>query len=770
MDQLNLSNLVTPAQSINESKSNSLVISSNYDLLTNDGRTVSWNPDGTVQIKRPAGLSELKKIRFRNFKSYQLPYTSLELPALKVHVRMTSNGADSAFVEGSDTVFGERDTYERSAKNIEDNDIISFTKAWTYDSNAESQIEYNIKECVEECNRRLLERFPHAFWKVVFETGTNEFSHVQYDDYLEVPTAGSYQFVLKRNDIRKAYLLWPTPEHYDNIIDLPYSFGTRYPVIATMDFAGKIICLWTEQPNYCWGEAKIIINNGTLDSQAWQFFDVNRWEGGNPNPESLAIHKQVTTITIGKFDGNSCIVISPHTHQSDRNNYTILVLAKYNGTYKRFFIDPVVPDGNLACYSLATIDTWCYVLIFRYRKINGVEYAIPQISKFAKSLLTESTQDNPFKLDRPEVTTYYPLDADFEKWKLSSFWTENVRHGTAGKETYDIVIQGSPDDPSDSRIYFVGTFLCRISGGVLTECYDSFAYRHRSTTLGEDGALAKAVNGWTSLAYSDLTNPNNYGMMIENLGYWMIGTIFVNTNVPILCVSNYKECLMLGSFYTGIAQKSLADNRFIGCDLNVKNGWNCRQDDSLNLMSNITVGSETFPMVAAQDNLATTDINQFFQYQHDESNPDEPPKVLIPQLNYTNGMALNFAMLIETDPFYFAAYTPIEYFSNTKWSLIHAFEPLIYRQVNEHVLSTMETLILQKYEFNDIELVCSTFPNGDGVVFHSNEESQVEFKEMTTDNTQDSINLQLVSSGEVLQLDTLKALYGGITVSVDWVA
>ena len=770
MDQLNLSNLITPAQSINESKSNSLVISSNYDLLTNDGRTVSWNPDGTVQIKRPAGLSELKKIRFRNFKSYQLPYTSLELPALKVHVRMTSNGADSAFVEGSDTVFGERDTYERAPKNIEDNDIISFTKAWTYDSNSESQIEYNIKECVEECNRRLLERFPHAFWKVVFETGTNEFSHVQYDDYLEVPTAGSYQFVLKRNDIRKAYLLWPTPEHYDNLIDLPYSWATRYPVFATMDFAGKVICLWTEQANYWWGEAKTLINNGTLDSPAWQFFDVDRWESVNPTPESLAIHKQVTTITIGKFDGNSCIVISPHTHQGDRNNYTILVLANYNGTYKRFFIDPVVPDSNLACYSLATIDTWCYVLIFRYRKINGVEYAIPQISKFAKSLLTESTQNNPFKLDRPEVTTYYPLDADFEKWKLSSFWTENVRHGTAGKETYDIVIQGSPDDPSDSRIYFVGTFLCRISGGVLTECYDSFAYRHRSTTLGENGAFAKAVNGWTSLAYSDLTNPNNYGMMIENLGYWMIGTIFVNTNVPILCVSNYNNSLMLGSFYTGMAQKSLADNRFIGCDLNVKNGWNCRQDDSLNLMSNITVGSETFPMVAAQDNLATTDINQFFQYQHDESNPDEPPKVLVSQLNYTNGMALNFAMLIETDPFYFAAYTPIEYFSNTNWSLIHAFEPLIYRQVNEHVLSTMETLILQKYEFNDIELVCSTFPNGDGVVFHSNEESQVEFKEMTTDNTQDSINLQLVSSGEVLQLDTLKALYGGITVSVDWVA
>lgn len=770
MTQLNLSNLVATPQSINESKSNSLVISSNYDLLDNDGRTVSWNPDGTVQIRRPAGLSELKKIRFRNFKSYQLPYTSLELPALKVHVRMTSNGADSCFVEGADTVFGEHDTYERAAKNIEDNDIVSFTKAWTYDSNEESQIEYNIKECVEECNRRLLERFPHAFWKVVFETGRNEWQHIQYDDYLEIPTAGSYQFVLKRNDISKAYLLWPTAERYDNLIDLPYTPNDRSPAFATMDFAGEIICLWTEKynPYKWWGEAKAFINNGTLANPAWRFFDINRWEGGNPSPNHLCFHERETPITIGKYNGSSCIIISPHLNNADRANNTILVMAKDGGTYKKFFIDPVVDGGDLVCYSLATFGDWCYVLIFTYKKINTVEYAVPQISQFAKSLLAESSQSNPFKLNRPEVTTYHPLESDYYKWTLSTFWTSYiVRHGTAGKETYDIVISGSPDDPSDSYIYFVGTFMCQISGRVLTQCCESFAYRHRCSSLLADGALVKSVGGYNSIAYSELTNHINYNLVIQNDGFWMEGTRFCSTSLPILCVSNFNESFMLGSTYVGMAQEALADNRFIGCDPNKKNGWNCRQDDTLNLKSNIMVGNDHFQMVASQDGLATTDINEFFKFQH---NPEEQPKVLVPQLNYTNGMALNFSMLIETDPFYFAIYTPIEYFTNTNFSLIHAFEPLIYRQLNEHVLATMETLILQKYEFNDIELVCSTFPNGDGVVFHSNEESQVEFKEMTTDNTQDSINLQLVSGGEVLQLDTLKALYGGITVSVDWVA
>ena len=106
MDYLNLPNLVTPEATINEPKSNSLVISSNYDLLANDQRTVSWNPDGTISIKRPAGLSNLKKIRFRSFKSQKLPYTSLELPTLKVSVITDVEGNHDADIDGKITVWG----------------------------------------------------------------------------------------------------------------------------------------------------------------------------------------------------------------------------------------------------------------------------------------------------------------------------------------------------------------------------------------------------------------------------------------------------------------------------------------------------------------------------------------------------------------------------------------------------------------------------------------------------------------------------------------
>ena len=77
------------------------------------------------------------------------------------------------------------------------------------------------------------------------------------------------------------------------------------------------MCLWTEQYrlNRWWGEARTFINNGSLANPSWQFFDVNRWEAGNVAPNMLCFHKQETPITIGKYDGNSCIIISPHLDQ-----------------------------------------------------------------------------------------------------------------------------------------------------------------------------------------------------------------------------------------------------------------------------------------------------------------------------------------------------------------------------------------------------------------------------------------------------------------------
>lgn len=760
MDYLNLPNLVTPEATINETKSNSLVISSNYDLLNNDQRTVSWNPDGTISIKRPAGLSNLKKIRFRSFKSKQLPYTSLELPTLKVSVITDVEGNHDADIDGKITVWGNHFNSDTVRNDLNSNVLFEFTKAWTYDSGAESQIDYNIEECVKEVNRRMKERYPLIGSTVLVNIGTNTWEHIEYPDYLEIPTAGSYQFIAKKSDYKTVFLLWPTSDNSSNTIELQLSvFYNCVPAIATMDFDGKIIGLCVEQSDLT-GNI-VYINEGSLASPTWNIIYSSSWQKNTATEISLISNPKRIPYTLGRWDDNSCLITS---EQSTGTNL-ILIYAYNNGALTKFFIDPVVQGGDYVCYSLATTDSWCYLLMFVYTDTgDGHTYAIPQISKFSKSLLAGSTINIPFRLDNDGVRTYYAKYAAFKNWTISDFWTDKIRHGTTGKETYGIAIKnGTPDDISNADINFVGSFVCSIRNNSITQCVESFVYRHRaSAVIGKD-CFVKVPNGYGLMNYSEIV-AHDYSGVLANNGAYRDVQLYRETNLPILQMSTFENCLMLGSFYIGNTQEALRMNRFVGNDSGAINAFNARQSYVFNLMSRTLPGLS--PLVNRKDGYATSYYNDFFVYE----NTGISANVMSPQFDYEDGLSMNLMIVIETEPFYFMCYTPVAFYAETGASITHVDKELVFNQLNPHVLSTMEMLILLRYEFNEIVLICPTFPNGDGVIFHSNEESQVEFKEMTTDNTQDCINLQLVSGNEVLQLDVLKGLYGGLTLAVDWVS
>lgn len=760
MDYLNLSNLVTPESTINETKSNSLVISSNYDLLNNDQRTVSWNPDGTISIKRPAGLSNLKKIRFRSFKSKQLPYTSLELPTLRVSVITDVENNHDADIDGPITVWGNHFNSNIVRNDLNGNVLFRFTKAWSYDSGSESQIDYNIEECVKEVNKRMKERYPLIGSTVLVDIGTNTWEHIEYPDYLEIPTAGSYQFIAKKSDYKTVFLLWPTSANASNTIELQLSvFYNCVPAIATMDFDGKIMGLCVEQPDLT---ANIVyFNDGSFESPIWSLIYSSSWQKKNAREISLISNPKRIPYTLGRWDGKSCLITS---EQSTGTNL-ILIYAYNNGAWAKFFIDPIVQGGDYVCYSLATTDSWCYLLMFVYTDSgDGHTYAIPQISKFSKSLLVGSTINGPFRLDNDGVRTYYAEYGAFKNWTISNFWTDKIRHGTTGKETYGIAIKnGTPDDISNADINFVGSFVCSIRNNNITNCVESFAYRHRaSAVLGKD-CFVKVPNGYGLMNYSEIV-AHDYSDMLANNGAYRDIQLYRATNLPILQMSTLNNCLMLGSFYIGNTEEALQMNRFIGNDSGAINAFNARQSYVFHLFSRTLPGLK--PLVHRKDGYATSYFKDFFVYE----NTGISANVVSPQFDYEDGLSMNLMIVIETEPFYFMCYTPVSFYAETGASITHAAKELVFNQLNPHVMSTMEMLILLRYEFNEIELICPTFPNGDGVIFHSNEESQVEFKEMTTDNTQDCINLQLVSGNEVLQLDVLKELYGGLTLSVDWVS
>lgn len=759
MDYLNLPNLVTPEATINEPKNNSLVISSNYDLLANDQRTVSWNPDGTISIKRPAGLSNLKKIRFRSFKSKQLPYTSLELPTLRVSVITDVEGNNKGDIDGKITVWGNHFNSELVRTDLNGNVLFRFTKAWTYNSGSESQIDYNIEECVKEVNRRMKERYPLIGSTVLVDIGTNTWEHIEYPDYLEIPTAGSYQFIAKKSDYKTVCLLWPTKENTSNIIELNLSvFYNCVPAIATMDFDGKIMGVCLEQPNLT---ANIVYyNDGSFTSPTWSIIYSSSWQKNTAKEISLISNPKRIPYTLGRWDDNSCLITS---EQSTGANL-ILIYAYNNGAWAKFFIDPIVYGGDYVCYSLATTDSWCYLLMFVYTDDgSGHSYAVPQISKFSKSLLVGSTVSGPFRLDDAGVTTYYADYDGFKNWKVGDFWNDKVRHGTCGKETYGISIKnGTPDNISNADINFVGSFVCSIRNNTIKQCVESFVYKHRaSAVIGKD-CFVKVPNGYGLMNYSEIV-AHDYSSVIANDGAYRDIQLYRGTTLPILQMGTLNNCLMLGSFYIGNTQEALQMNRFVGNDSGI-NAFNARQSYVFNLMSRTLPGLS--PLVNRKDGYATSYYSDFFIYE----NTGISANVVSPQFDYEDGLSMNIMIVIETEPFYFMCYTPVNFYTETGASITHVAKELVFTQLNSHVLSTLEMLILLRYEFNEIVLICPTFPNGDGVIFHSNEESQVEFKEMTTDNTQDCINLQLVSGNEVLQLDVLKGLYGGLTLAVDWVS
>ena len=66
-------------------------------------------------------------------------------------------------------------------------------------------------------------------------------------------------------------------------------------------------------------------------------------------------------------------------------------------------------------------------------------------------------------------------------------------------------------------------------------------------------------------------------------------------------------------------------------------------------------------------------------------------------------------------------------------------------------------------------MVSDQFPSIDGTIFYINEDSYVEFKTMTINNTADGIHVKLLSNDEQLSLTELKALYGKLCVAIDWI-
>ena len=124
---------------------------------------------------------------------------------------------------------------------------------------------------------------------------------------------------------------------------------------------------------------------------------------------------------------------------------------------------------------------------------------------------------------------------------------------------------------------------------------------------------------------------------------------------------------------------------------------------------------------------------------------------------------------IYTEPFTFEISTGIGWDNNLQTTIGGIKENINFISLSPKTLLTLEMLILLQYEFNDVELKVSGFQNTDNIIFHINETSRVRFKEMTCSDTLTQLIITLTDQKGELDKDSLKAIYGKLNLSIDWV-
>ncbi len=91
------------------------------------------------------------------------------------------------------------------------------------------------------------------------------------------------------------------------------------------------------------------------------------------------------------------------------------------------------------------------------------------------------------------------------------------------------------------------------------------------------------------------------------------------------------------------------------------------------------------------------------------------------------------------------------------------------RIYNEEVYNNLNYYLILETVNTSLSLVCTQFPSNNQIVFHLNESSYVDFKRMNISPQTDRIVCQIYDSSQSLLTPAVAAaLYGDITISIDW--
>lgn len=738
--------MFNPALAPEQETNKENIISQDYNLLSDNNPNVLWE-GGKFKLRRPNGLSNPKKLKFRSFQTELLPYTSLELPKLKTELYLTtSTNADSVTVGGKYNRFGIGPLL-KTEYNTSDNKsevLDSFTKAWTYNADYDSQIDYNIKECIDYANVRLNE------W---IETVGTEYIYKEYNNYLlkeyineNIGILPKYNYSdsicsIVGNKVAIATYNDTTNKLDVNLTDAGFRRVSNCSIICASSNRELIYAVGAlNNHRYSYSQCYYLRNS---DNKYINFLDF--WWGWNSDTYLMpadtigcTMSKNYSLINAGNSSGEGwrrgkfCLM-----YHGDVND---------NPPVKYEFQNTVIgPFSNHEVVCVAIAET--------YSTLPGNFYAL-----FANYNTTTKKVDLYFgqiMIGSDSTITYTPTATgtmELFYWKAHNFM--NCAMGMSFDD--EIITVGSPD--SGTLYNFSNKVIIRVMNGEILDVhryykYKSFNYNDSDNKYCLFGGLLgdDDERDFCMVKESDIDTETLYTQ-----GYYGSDLLISHSNKPIYDFGSNA----------GFVQTNKEDGVQTTGGLNGKAMYTIEKK-LVNLRDGAYVEGEQTYALANQDlNYATTTEEQLIN----TFDTGASHSIIHPQILFGDDKVANIGIRIYTEPYYFEVFHDDNYYASALYTLYPVTDTMKTHFINSHVYNTLETIIIMQYEYNDLMLRVNQFPNNDNVVFSSGDIARVAFKTMDIDTTTEFLNCELATnSDDSITKDDLKRIYGKVSISCDWI-
>ena len=734
---LNLNNLNT----VNKTDDNNFVISSNYDLLNTDNINVRWDQN-KILITRPYGLSNLSKIQFRDFNGELLPFTSLQLPKLKADVRLLQNtGLSKVEFDGFDNFYIQKD-FEYNTKN---NVLFTIDKDWTYNEDRDNQIISNIEELL-----KLIEIRMQAWWNVsnAFTLGDNPIKSV---DSKQLITTLNNSFVPGFHSLvtyiegKKSFLIGAggnkTPIIYTSFTPTAYNTNSDNTMLYIAETSGNNIAIniWYIGHTTLYDNNAISLQHDNFHKSPNAFSNCYASNGDyrlclSELPDS---NYPMTRTTANYFitTANGSLVSNTTL---DINYYTQFThgFQAYN-THCLGCALNVEPENKLSVIMLLGVSS--------YNNPNQLRYFI-----IKHKVGDPATKFTTIGYSKSYITLSY-----WNNWNYGNFMLTQY-----GNNNYKGLVEYGSFTANNFYGIDLGGFVCygTCSADNKGNPYILFTYpvgyhylrKYDDTTF----LTVKKYNNtlyWGPISINDYPLPNKYDIIEGNLSEMSIISDDINVvpyslfNTPGVIYVENNQVYSNGGLMD--VEEQITDIKIIPyndkgekIELIKGRGGDMPSINNFNFDSNIT----------EEDGILTG-------------------KIKTNQISFANA-GLLMGIRIYTEPFTFEISTGFGWNMTPKYTIQGITENINFVSLSPKTLLTLEMLILLQYEFNDVELKVSGFQNTDNIIFHINETSRVRFKEMTCSDTLTQLIITLTDQkGEQLDKDSLKAIYGKLNLSIDWV-